>query len=84
MRECPRCGSSDIHRSHARSLYERIRRSMTRRRLFRCHSCDWRGWAIPIDTPPSPTGPKDPVDLEKLDADLRNAIDKLDASLDTK
>ena len=84
MRECPRCSSSDIHRSHSRTILERTRRTLTHKRLFRCHECNWRGWAIPIDGPPAPSERKEPVDLDKLDADLADAIDKLDASLDSQ
>ena len=46
---CPSCGKRDVHRSKARNAYERIRKTHTAKRLFRCHKCGWRGWLIPLD-----------------------------------
>ena len=42
---CPACASQRLHRSLARSRWERIRKLFTHQRLFRCHHCAWRGWA---------------------------------------
>lgn len=41
---CPSCGEFALHRSHARTLYEGLRKKVTSKRIFRCHDCDWRGW----------------------------------------
>jgi UDP-GlcNAc:undecaprenyl-phosphate GlcNAc-1-phosphate transferase len=46
---CPSCASQDISRSKARSLYERLRKAHTPKRLFRCGRCGWRGWLLPLD-----------------------------------
>ena len=46
---CPVCGSSRLHRSHAKNLPERVRRNLSVRRLFRCDECNWRGWLMPLD-----------------------------------
>jgi FlaA1/EpsC-like NDP-sugar epimerase len=46
---CPACQSSSLHRSRARTLAERMRRSYSDKRLFRCADCDWRGWLVPIE-----------------------------------
>ena len=45
---CPSCGESTLFRSKARSLPERLRRSWSLQRLFRCTTCGWRGWLMPI------------------------------------
>jgi predicted RNA-binding Zn-ribbon protein involved in translation (DUF1610 family) len=45
---CPSCISAKVHRSHARNVVERLRRGMTLERLFRCDSCGWRGWLMPL------------------------------------
>ncbi len=41
---CPSCGAERVHRSHARGLMERARKSIGSKRTFRCHTCGWRGW----------------------------------------
>ena len=35
-----------MHRSRARSWFERLRRRMTGRAPFRCSACEWRGWRV--------------------------------------
>jgi predicted RNA-binding Zn-ribbon protein involved in translation (DUF1610 family) len=40
---CPQCGGH-THRSHTNRLSERIVRSLSSRRLYRCRDCGWRGW----------------------------------------
>ena len=40
---CPACGES-IHRSHTRGLKERLVKSLSSYRTYRCHDCGWRGW----------------------------------------
>jgi hypothetical protein len=43
-RICPECGGR-THHSHTRGLVEKLIRAVTSRRMYRCHSCSWRGWA---------------------------------------
>ena len=38
-----------MHRSHARSWVERLRRRVTARTPFRCSACGWRGWRVEPD-----------------------------------
>jgi len=45
---CPSCISARVHRSHSRHIVERMRRSMSSERLFRCEACGWRGWLMPL------------------------------------
>jgi FlaA1/EpsC-like NDP-sugar epimerase len=45
---CPSCISARVHRSHARSVLERMRRNISTERLFRCDACGWRGWLMPL------------------------------------
>jgi FlaA1/EpsC-like NDP-sugar epimerase len=45
---CPKCGASTLFRSKARSLPERMRRKWSALRLFRCTTCEWRGWLVPL------------------------------------
>ena len=46
---CPSCKGWHVHRSKARSVYERLKKSRTDRRLYRCEECGWRGWLIPLE-----------------------------------
>lgn len=46
---CPSCRGWRVHRSKARTFYERFRKSRTDRRLYRCEECGWRGWLIPLE-----------------------------------
>ncbi len=54
---CPACRSTDVCRSKAQSLTERVRRSLadatfmarSQKRLFRCRACGWRGWLVPME-----------------------------------
>jgi predicted RNA-binding Zn-ribbon protein involved in translation (DUF1610 family) len=40
---CPECGAS-THRSHARGLKEKLIRTFSFYKTYRCHECGWRGW----------------------------------------
>ena len=44
MVNCPKCGSPRIHRSHSRTVVEKLRRTLTGQRPHRCEACGWRGW----------------------------------------
>jgi len=44
---CARCGSSRLNRSRHRSFVDSIRRSLTRKRPYRCLACGWKGWVLP-------------------------------------
>jgi hypothetical protein len=46
---CGGCGSRRTHRSHIRTVPERLRKAVTLKRLFRCRDCGWRGWRLPLD-----------------------------------
>ena len=59
---CPDCGSIDIRRSRTR-FWERPVKFVTGRRVYRCVSCNWRGWVFGaierekiVTLPASPTG----------------------------
>jgi FlaA1/EpsC-like NDP-sugar epimerase len=70
---CPKCQSLTLHRSRARSLPERVRRNFSVQRLYRCTSCDWRGWLLPLqfsdlDAAETAAAP----DLVALDAALQS------------
>ena len=41
-RVCPRCGSTEVHRSHTRTAGERRLRRLLPIRYWRCHDCDHR------------------------------------------
>jgi FlaA1/EpsC-like NDP-sugar epimerase len=45
---CPKCGATTLYRSKARTLPERVRRNLSVQRLFRCTTCEWRGWLLPL------------------------------------
>lgn len=46
---CPQCGSR-IHRSRTRGLSERVVKTLTPFRTYRCHDCGWRGWSGASDS----------------------------------
>ena len=48
---CPKCGADKVHRSRSQGLAEPFRKSLTAKRLFRCHKCGWRGWLETGHTP---------------------------------
>jgi FlaA1/EpsC-like NDP-sugar epimerase len=72
VQPCPRCHTGRAHRSHARTLAERIKKDFTFDRLYRCNDCGWRGWVeplqvwrdAPLDSLPTP-------DLEAVDAVIK-------------
>jgi hypothetical protein len=54
---CPRCRSTRVHRSRARSVTERLLRDWKSERLYRCADCNWRGWLVPLEFP-APAAPE--------------------------
>lgn len=52
MFPCPRCGVENLARSHARGL-ERLLKTLSSYRLYRCADCLWRGW-LPTGESPWP------------------------------
>jgi hypothetical protein len=42
---CQRCGSDRVQRAHARTPWERLVRSVTPLRRYRCQGCGHRGWS---------------------------------------
>jgi hypothetical protein len=44
MLQCPKCRSTQIHRSRSRSTWEVWRKQLTSKRPYRCDACSWRGW----------------------------------------
>lgn len=44
MYPCPKCGEYHYHRSHSRNFYEKLRKRIKKDRVFRCHTCGYRGW----------------------------------------
>jgi hypothetical protein len=51
---CERCGSDDLRRAHARSLFRRLYRSVTGLQRYACNACRHRGWTdgeLPARTP---------------------------------
>ena len=70
MQKCPRCGSGHVHRSHAKSRLEHVRKYFSLVRLHRCHKCGWRGWGAETAFQSTPLGRAavEPPDLAALDA----------------
>jgi len=70
---CPKCGASTLYRSKARTLHERVRRNLFVQRLFRCTTCEWRGWLLPLQFSDSEAvQPAALPDLTALDAALQS------------
>ena len=67
---CPSCGNVTASRSKARNFLERLRKTRTQKRLYRC-ACGWRGWLTPIEINAGaiPT-PEAVPDLRSLDLGL--------------
>ena len=70
---CPRCHGGRAHRSHTRTLPERIRKDFTVDRLFRCDECGWRGWLQPSHAWQDAAGDPLPTpDLKSVDAAIKS------------
>jgi UDP-GlcNAc:undecaprenyl-phosphate GlcNAc-1-phosphate transferase len=68
---CPSCREHQVHRSKARSIFERVRKKGTQKRLFRCHHCGWRGWLVSLDYGRSVDNTElDPMDLSAIERSL--------------
>lgn len=69
-RGCPKCGSERVHRSKARSPLERFRKRWSRKRVHRCHDCEWRGWRIEthVEQRQELEVALPPPDFDKIDA----------------
>ena len=83
MNSCPSCGSNRVFRSKTRTALERFRRQLTMKRPYRCHACNWRGWApdgmqavAPQDVLDSATPPPD---LGAIDQALEESRERTDA-----
>jgi FlaA1/EpsC-like NDP-sugar epimerase len=71
---CPECGSSTLYRSRAKSLPERVRRKLSAQRLFRCKTCEWRGWLQPLHVSDAEAvEPAALPDLAAIDAALQTS-----------
>jgi FlaA1/EpsC-like NDP-sugar epimerase len=68
---CPECESANVHRSHARTLAERILRDWRKDRLYRCGACGWRGWLVPLEFAAAAVDAAPAPDLTALDAAAR-------------
>jgi predicted RNA-binding Zn-ribbon protein involved in translation (DUF1610 family) len=44
---CPECGEN-VHRSHTHSVFERLFRTVSSYRPYKCTGCGWRGWLAPV------------------------------------
>jgi hypothetical protein len=68
MLNCPKCQSALLQRSRSRTVFERCRKALTARRLFRCRECGWRGWALPTERGVGIDNDADDPDLQRLDS----------------
>jgi predicted RNA-binding Zn-ribbon protein involved in translation (DUF1610 family) len=77
MDTCPACGSNRVFRSKTRTAFERFRRQFTLKRPYRCHACNWRGWAADGTQAVAPSDVLDaeaaPPDLGAIDSALEDA-----------
>ena len=70
---CPTCASTQTCRTVAHSLRERLRKRFTKKRLYRCRDCNWRGFVVPSVLHHSAaewTWQTDSISLTELDAQL--------------
>ena len=69
---CPHCGASTLFRSRAKTVTERVRRGFSAQRLFRCTTCQWRGWLLPLHVSDAPAvEPSAAPDFSALDLALQ-------------
>jgi DNA-directed RNA polymerase subunit RPC12/RpoP len=68
--KCPYCGSVAARRVRALTFWDRWRRAISAKRLFRCGQCKRRCWMTPT-TLPAEWLDVGPVDLEALDVSMR-------------
>ena len=47
---CPKCGGP-VHRSRTRGFSEKVVKTLTANRTYRCFDCGWRGWLETTDIP---------------------------------
>lgn len=90
MRICPKCSSYDIHRSRARRGWEALRRKLTSKRPYRCHTCGLRVWDVDIGpgagefelsdalNADRPTIRENPKPMREWPSDLDLDLEKLD------
>ena len=45
---CPNCGGP-VHRSRSRGFGEKVVKTLTVNRTYRCFECEWRGWLQAAD-----------------------------------
>lgn len=45
MRRCPSCDSGNLHLSKTKGYWEQLRRRLTGKRPYRCHTCGRREWS---------------------------------------
>ena len=59
---CPRCGGTNVRRSHRKGLFERAILSLLHLRPYRCEECDKRffGGQVSVATQRSPAPPRIP------------------------
>jgi hypothetical protein len=68
---CPSCAGRNMSRSQARTLYERLRKGHTPKRLYRCQPCGWRGWLAPLEFGClAPGDGAEVLDLSRIDSAL--------------
>jgi hypothetical protein len=72
-----------VFRSKTRTAFERFRRQFTMKRPYRCHACNWRGWApdglqavAPADVIGAPAAPPN---LAAIDSALEQKAKDADA-----
>jgi len=68
MLQCPECQSNHLRRSRSRSRWERWRRHVTGKAMFRCPDCGWRGAAldqvVTVPAAPAPRAIPEPANLK--------------------
>lgn len=47
--KCPVCDNEGtLYRSHTKNIVERLIRSSSLYNIYRCHSCNWRGYLLTV------------------------------------
>jgi hypothetical protein len=56
-----------VHRIRATTVFDRVMKELTPRRLYFCEACKWRGWLVPSDPQCAPIAYQGTTDLTRLD-----------------
>ena len=64
---CPACHGGRVRRIRTTTVFDKLMKELSARRLFFCEACKWRGWLVPRDPQCPPLPYQGTTDLTRLD-----------------